>query len=187
MCTNSGRHFPQYISGFTKCGNAKRRHNQSAAIKRRSRCGILRGNPVLNSHFAPGAAPHVGQRIASDFCPCSFFLVLAFTEINHAVNPSRKNSQYCTVKALARDRHLTKQSAVQRRFSPTQVTQIKPKLTRLPFLPNLDPTGQKVSAEQAFLSLRTIPPAQAGHFLGVHLAPRRASETSRHRHFEGVL
>jgi len=37
---------------------------QSAAIKRRSRCGSVRGCPVLSSHFSPTPAPQVGQRIA---------------------------------------------------------------------------------------------------------------------------
>ena len=34
---------------------------QSDAIKRRSRCGFVRGCPVLSSHFSPGPALHVGQ------------------------------------------------------------------------------------------------------------------------------
>jgi hypothetical protein len=37
----------------------------SEATKRRSRCGLVRGRPVLSSHFSPGFAPHVGQRTAS--------------------------------------------------------------------------------------------------------------------------
>jgi len=36
----------------------------------RSRCGSVRGRPVLNSHFSPGLAPQVGQRTAR---ACSFF------------------------------------------------------------------------------------------------------------------
>jgi len=36
----------------------------SEAAKRRSRCGSVRGSPVLNSHFSPGLAPQVGQRTA---------------------------------------------------------------------------------------------------------------------------
>ena len=40
------------------------RHFSSAA-NRRSRCGPVRGSPVLSSHFSPGFAPHVGQRTAS--------------------------------------------------------------------------------------------------------------------------
>ena len=42
----------------------------SEATKRRSRCGLVRGRPVLSSHFSPGFAPHVGQRTAK----VSFFL-----------------------------------------------------------------------------------------------------------------
>jgi hypothetical protein len=34
----------------------------SEASKRRSRCGSVRGSPVLSSHFSPGLAPQVGQR-----------------------------------------------------------------------------------------------------------------------------
>jgi hypothetical protein len=37
----------------------------SAAGIRRSRCGSVRGNPVLSSHFSPGFAPQVGQRTAT--------------------------------------------------------------------------------------------------------------------------
>jgi hypothetical protein len=41
----------------------------SEAINRRSRCGFVRGRPVLSSHFSPGFAPHVGQRTArASFC-----------------------------------------------------------------------------------------------------------------------
>jgi len=34
----------------------------SELARRRSRCGSVRGRPVLSSHFSPGFAPHVGQR-----------------------------------------------------------------------------------------------------------------------------
>jgi hypothetical protein len=34
----------------------------SEPAKRRSRCGSVRGNPVLSSHLSPGFAPHVEQR-----------------------------------------------------------------------------------------------------------------------------
>jgi len=34
----------------------------SEPIRRRSRCGLVRGSPVLSSHFSPGFAPQVGQR-----------------------------------------------------------------------------------------------------------------------------
>jgi hypothetical protein len=37
------------------------RKTQSDASKRRSRCGCVRGCPVLSSHFSPGPAPHVGH------------------------------------------------------------------------------------------------------------------------------
>jgi len=47
---------------------------QSAAINRRSRCGSVRGWPVLSSQFSPGAAPQVGQGTASTcFGLSSFF------------------------------------------------------------------------------------------------------------------
>src|SRR5258705_13949652 len=36
--------------------------SQSVAIKCRSRCGVVRGCPVLSSHLSRGAAPQVGQR-----------------------------------------------------------------------------------------------------------------------------
>src|SRR5580704_7121350 len=48
---------------------------QSAAINRRSRCGLLRGWPVLSWHLSPGAAPHVGQGIASICCGVSSFFI----------------------------------------------------------------------------------------------------------------
>jgi len=44
------------------------------AINRRSRCGSVRGSPVVSSHFSFGAAPQVGHRIASIFLGLSFFL-----------------------------------------------------------------------------------------------------------------
>jgi hypothetical protein len=46
-----------------------------AAIRRRSRCGPVRGWPVLSWHFSPGAAPHVGQATASIFCAVSSFFI----------------------------------------------------------------------------------------------------------------
>lgn len=58
--------------------------------------------------------------------------------------------------------------------------------TRLALPANSNPTGRKATAEQAFLPLRTIPQAQAGHSLAVHSALRRESETWQRRHFEGV-
>jgi hypothetical protein len=46
----------------------------SEASKRRSRCGSVRGRPVLSSHFSPGLAPQVGQRIVR---VCSFLVFMA--------------------------------------------------------------------------------------------------------------
>jgi hypothetical protein len=49
---------------------------QSAAIKRRSRCGLVRGWPVQRAHFSPGAAPQVVQGTVRDwFWSESFFLI----------------------------------------------------------------------------------------------------------------
>lgn len=45
---------PHGVSGYS-----------SVAIERRSRWGLVRGNPVLSSHFSPGLAPQVGQRMAN--------------------------------------------------------------------------------------------------------------------------
>jgi hypothetical protein len=59
----------------------RRRDIQSAAIKRRSRCGSVRGRPVLSSHFSPGAAPHVGHRTACIFLRVLF---LAFISADDA-------------------------------------------------------------------------------------------------------
>jgi hypothetical protein len=48
------------------------------AARRRSRCGVLRGWPVPSSHFSPGFAPQVGQRIANiRFAGTSFFFMRA--------------------------------------------------------------------------------------------------------------
>ena len=44
------------------------------AAKRRSRCGSVRGIPVLSSHFSPGLAPHVEQRTKR---ARSFFVFIA--------------------------------------------------------------------------------------------------------------
>jgi len=46
-------------------GQKGRVYSQPFASTRRSRCGSARGWPVLSSHFSPGAAPQVGQRILS--------------------------------------------------------------------------------------------------------------------------
>jgi hypothetical protein len=35
--------------------------SKSSAVRRRSRCGFVRGSPVLSSHFSRGFAPQVGQ------------------------------------------------------------------------------------------------------------------------------
>ena len=54
---------------------------QSFAINRRSRCGSVRGSPVLNSHFSPGSAPQVGQRTARIcFGLSSFFMAKRVSE-----------------------------------------------------------------------------------------------------------
>ena len=37
----------------------------SCAAKRRSRCGVFRGWPVLSSHFSPGFVPQGGHRTAN--------------------------------------------------------------------------------------------------------------------------
>ena len=56
----------------------RRRDAQSAAIKRRSRCGSVRGCPVVSLHFSPGPAPQVGQRTVSASLRVGFlvFMVL---------------------------------------------------------------------------------------------------------------
>lgn len=51
--------------GFAAGGTLHRTIHFSKAARRRSRCGSVRGSPVLSSHFSPGFAPHVGQRTAS--------------------------------------------------------------------------------------------------------------------------
>jgi hypothetical protein len=45
----------------------------SEAAKRRSRCGSVRGWPVVSSHLSPGFAPQVGQRTAW-VCFCVTFM-----------------------------------------------------------------------------------------------------------------
>jgi hypothetical protein len=50
----------------------------SEAAKRRSRCGSVRGWPVLSSHFSPGLAPHVGQRTVM----VTFFLAFIAASCN---------------------------------------------------------------------------------------------------------
>src|SRR3954465_3480617 len=51
---------------------------QSYPINRRSRCGSVRGCPVLSSHFSPGPAPQVGQRIACIFLRVVFLAFMTF-------------------------------------------------------------------------------------------------------------
>jgi hypothetical protein len=54
----------------------------SEAASRRSRCGSVRGRPVLSSHFSPDLAPHVGQRTASASF-CVIFMLTQCTVIRH--------------------------------------------------------------------------------------------------------
>jgi hypothetical protein len=49
--------------------------NSSEAAERRSRCGSVRGRPVLTSHLSRGAAPQVGQRMASICLGLSSFFI----------------------------------------------------------------------------------------------------------------
>src|SRR3984957_9968290 len=61
---DQSNHNPSYVAGgFTSFGLLRldRGDTQSAAIKRRSRCGCVRGCPVLSSHFSPGPASQVGH------------------------------------------------------------------------------------------------------------------------------
>jgi hypothetical protein len=51
-----------------------RTHYFSEAARRRSRCGFVRGMPVLSSHFSPGLAPQVEQRTIR---ACAFFAFIA--------------------------------------------------------------------------------------------------------------
>ena len=46
----------------------------SCASKRRSRCDVFRGRPVVSSHFSPGFAPQVGQGIANIGSAVLFFI-----------------------------------------------------------------------------------------------------------------
>ena len=67
-------------------GMAHCREPQSFAINRRSRCGSVRGSPVLNSHFSPGSAPQVGQRTARIcFGLSSFFMATKLSENTRVV------------------------------------------------------------------------------------------------------
>src|ERR1700730_8154749 len=52
--------------------------HQSAAIKRRSRCGSVRGSSALSAHFSPRAAWPVGQRTS---CTCLRVGLLVFTPL----------------------------------------------------------------------------------------------------------
>ena|SRR5947207_2312066 len=52
---------------------AKSNVSSDSDVGMRSRCGLVRGWPVLSSHFSPGAAPHVGHRLASIFFGLEFF------------------------------------------------------------------------------------------------------------------
>jgi len=66
----------------------------SSASSRRSRCGCVRGCPVLSSHFLPGPAPQVGQRTA---CTCLRVGFLAFMVADCAAIRTKKNGQFRTV------------------------------------------------------------------------------------------
>lgn len=53
----SGSYHNFFVDGFPA----------SFTAKRRFRCGVFRGWPVLSSHFSPGFAPHVGQWTTAAF------------------------------------------------------------------------------------------------------------------------
>jgi hypothetical protein len=74
-----------------------RRDTQSAAIKRRSRCGSDRGCPVLSLHSWPCPAPQVGQRTA---CTCLIVGFLAFTVIEDTATRNKKTVHFCTVNSV---------------------------------------------------------------------------------------
>jgi hypothetical protein len=63
-----------------------------SAINRLSRCGSVRGWPVVSSHFSPGAAPQVGQRIASIFVGPNFFFIEMVG--NHISQEPESDGQY---------------------------------------------------------------------------------------------
>ena len=65
---------------------------QFATLHRLSRCGSARGWPVVSSHFSPGAAPQVGQRIASIFFGPSFFFIEIV--VNHISQEPESDGQY---------------------------------------------------------------------------------------------
>jgi hypothetical protein len=54
-------------------------YGRSFAIHTRSRCGLVRGCPVLSSQFSPGAAPQVGHRTPSTCFGLSSFVTQTST------------------------------------------------------------------------------------------------------------
>ena len=77
------------LSGTTLQVSLMRVLAQSAAIKRRARCGSVRSRPVVSAHFFPGAAPQVGQRTAST----SFRLSPFFMAERYYPRPIYSNGQ----------------------------------------------------------------------------------------------
>ena len=77
-------HYPISVSVIDQCSVGD---TQSAAIKRRSRCGVVRGFPEISSHFLPGSAPQVGQFTAS---ACLRVAFLAFMVVDDAAIRRRK-------------------------------------------------------------------------------------------------
>ncbi len=75
----SGQKMP-WVSGGIDAGSPNRSadslHAHSFAIILRSRWGSVRGCPVQSSHFSPGAAPQVGQRMESMSLGMAFFIMV---------------------------------------------------------------------------------------------------------------
>jgi hypothetical protein len=73
--------------------NQKLQPDFSAAINLRSRCGSVRFCPVPSSHRTPGAAPQVGQRMAS--------ICLGVTSLSSVSVPQHRVRQFLWTRATA--------------------------------------------------------------------------------------
>ena len=77
VCGTAKRLRRRFFSALALAYSVVTKLGSSFAFNRRSRCGLMRGSPVLSSHFSPGLAPHVEQRTARAFFGSEFLMLMA--------------------------------------------------------------------------------------------------------------
>jgi hypothetical protein len=93
LCRRFAAHASGAVLGNNDLAFGRGAALKSEAMRRRSRCGSVRGCPVLNLHFAPGLAPQIGQWMA---CICLRVRFLVFMTVDYPAIPTLRNVHFCT-------------------------------------------------------------------------------------------